>query len=467
MSVLNAFSSPEQLGQRLESFSPDTVTPASEQIKRAMGQTDGAAWYSGIGSAVVDGPTHFTNIVSSIAAETASATQLVSFIDDVSSIGAKEWLDQTRESRLDAMRKSRVNPEVHGFVAQQVHALSSIIPAAVVGASVGGLPGAAVAVAGTTGYDKYDELKGQGVDSTTALKGSAIHGTVMAVATSLAPYYGKTLATQAVSGLGLNVGTGVIERGSIGKVLENNGYADIADHYKALDVTAMSADAVLAMAFVGFGRYQKSRVPQEAIETALTTSLASHQKLSVGEIAVDPKAFEYEAARQDLVARQIADGVPLSRIVVPPPHPDTIANPKIADDVTSGATVVREHIEDSMGRPADEVLGKARTAQEALAELDNDRTLRAIDDSSFDASPEARADAHKVAKEMTPEDFDHSEARRILQDAPDLRVVDEAGVEHPAHEMITKLNDDVKNAELDASLHQVAVSCFLSRGGFE
>jgi hypothetical protein len=193
-----------------------------------------------------------------LATEAARSSEIVGFIDKVADGKMRDWLDEARENRLQGMRDTRPDPKTYGIVAQAVHGILNVIGPAIAG-SPAGPPGMIAAVTAFTGYDKYQELRDDNVDHDTALKGGAITGSVMGIGTALAPYYGQKLITQALSAIGINVGAGMVERAGIGTVLENNGYEEIAKHYKALDATAMSVDAVLALGFVGLGRYMKGR----------------------------------------------------------------------------------------------------------------------------------------------------------------------------------------------------------------
>jgi hypothetical protein len=343
------------------------VSPSVKPMDQGMD----VKWYSGIGESLLDAPQHVFNVVTSAGVDVAKQSEILDFVDRNFTDGSiDKWLGEAKQNRISAMKDSRADPKTYGAVAQGIHGIATILPVGIAGFAAGGPVGSVSAVGGFTGYDKYYDLRDQGVDHDTALKGAGITGVVMGLSAALAPYYGQKLATQVATAVGMNVGAGMTERAGIGSVLEANGYDKVAEHYKTIDGTAMTADAILALGFVGLGRYAKSRrvVPNEAIDDAMAGIMATRERTTGGEIPTSPQAFDSEAARLASVTEQMMDGTPLHQIVTDPPHPDTTVNPKIGEDTIAGAKAMVEFTENA-GKTID-VIDEVSTASQIIAEMD-------------------------------------------------------------------------------------------------
>lgn len=451
---------PETLRRSIEAhLTPDTSFVAP---KADVGLFDGAL------SSPFVGLKHAWDIG---AAALGTAVSEADLFENFGDGGIEAYIDRSAEDARQIMRKTRADPTTMGMVAQGIHGFVSIIPAAIVGGITAGPAGAAAMVSASTGFDKYDELRGQGVDHDTALQGAAITGTVMGVGTALAPYYGSKLVTQLATGLGLNVGAGVAERAGTKEVLETAGYDKIAQQYEAWDKTAVGVDAIIAAGLVFGGRYMRGRVPQQATDDAMAGRKGLAERTGGAELGTTSQAIDANLARAELADEQFLNGTLPRDMVLPPEHPSNVVNPKIADDVVAAAKGT-EAIAADAGRTVDDVTASHRIADELIA--GETAAVKAADEIPLvkeegAAGPEdiakQQAEAQQTAAKMTPEEYAHLEAKAMVERNPDMVVTDDNGNVMRAKDVLAKADEEFRNGEMDASLHNVAVNCLLSHGG--
>lgn len=175
-------------------------------------------------------------------------------IEKVAPEAVTEWFEGQRRTAYQSMAETRPDPATMGIVGQMGHALSSVMTMGAMGAVAAPATGlsslglAAYAIGGLTGYDKYRELREQGVAEAEAFKSGMVTGATMGVGAALPPFVGGTIARQIGSGIGINVGLGMAERAGISEILKDSN-PQIAKHYETLDRSAMLIDAVLGAAF--------------------------------------------------------------------------------------------------------------------------------------------------------------------------------------------------------------------------
>ena len=149
-----------------------------------------------------------------------------------------------------------------GLIGSIGFGLSDYLTRAALGSLSGGLPGA-ISVTGLseTNYS-YEDLTHKGVDSSTALKVSAIDGVIAGGATALPLSYGFKGAGGVLGDAALSVaGATAITTGgryASGQVLESEGYDKQAKKYE-ITAESVGTELILNGLLFGAGRYARSR----------------------------------------------------------------------------------------------------------------------------------------------------------------------------------------------------------------
>lgn len=485
MSILNAFSTQEQALERINAYSPSSV-PFSRQLESAGAD---AKWYQGIEKAPGGILSHTWDLAALGSVQLAQESEILRGIDAIAGTDIKGWLEEAKQSRLQKLRESRPDPKTMGVVAQGIQQMGTVVLAGLAG-SVAGPAGTIGAIAATTGMDKYWEIRDQTGSHETALKAAKIEGAVMGASAALAPYYGAKLATQAASGVALNVGAGVIERGAIGAVLEADGHHEVAQHYKMLDKEAATIDTILALGFVGLGRYTKAkavagkpaidhRIPHESLDDAMAGNLGIQERTISDRIPTTSAALDYETARQVEFTEQLMDGTPINEIALPPAHPDSIPNPKMEAESQIISKAMDSAMTDLTGKPFAAAIDGARIADEAFRKAD--AVMREAEAKSVDIVPETKAAepaaaidkaavqeaAKKAADTINPEDITRAISRQTADKMSDVVVrADAEGKNTVTMKQIIEDSDAAYREEsIEATLHNVAVQCILGFGG--
>lgn len=424
-------------------------------------------WYKGIASAIPQGIEHASDVAG------ASA-------------------DSNFEERARKIKESRPDPVKMGTAAQILHGFSSIAAYGVIGAGggaatgaiaggaagavaggVGALPGAAAgavfgAKAGATasigylsGVDKYFEMIDQGVDHDTATKAAGITGTVMAIGAAAPAYIGKTLGRQVLSGVGINVGLGMAERGATGSLLEEN-YAKVAQHYKALDAQGMVLDAMLGAAFPLGGRFLGRMMKQEELDAAMTAQqdIAAQTRNPGLESSLENvetfKSNLAEADRQLLVEGRSVEDASLPRNTADIPNPEY------------GAMLGRmdEAFDDHLMRETGLTRDQLKADFERAVEIDR-RVNETISNRIAD-SETARVDIAKTSEgemvDVTPDMFALQEAHAYAKAMPDVHITDADGRLISASDVAKHIDEIIKDGKDRTLLNSVAISCYLTHG---
>lgn len=114
------------------------------------------------------------------------------------------------------------------------------------------------------------DLTKQGVDLDTAMKVGGVQSGATALAFTLLPGYGATLAKQIATGAGINLGTSMVAAEASNRVLDGNGYEQPAEQFNPWDVEARVIDTVMGAAFGGQNHFgmKFSRQQKDALATA-------------------------------------------------------------------------------------------------------------------------------------------------------------------------------------------------------
>jgi hypothetical protein len=322
----------------------------------------------------------------------ALADAAMPIIDKYTPEAVSSWMEEQRQNSYRIMRDSRPDARNMGVVGQVGHAVGSTLTMGLAGGLVAGPAGAALAIGGGSMYDKYKELRDQNVDEETALKVSGVTGAVMTVGSALPAFMGKTITTQVLSGIGMNVPLGVAERGSSSVLLEDAGYKEMAAQYKMLDGTAIAIDVILGAAFPLGARALRKNVPHTEVDAAMDANrgIAERESLPAIPGTLEDSARVREA--EDSFARQIIEeGKSPDEVVIPKGlYENSVENPKVAietaDTIKSFEDLaVKEGYAplskmESDVKAMDEAFAAVRAADESVPSvgLDDDSLIRAF-----------------------------------------------------------------------------------------
>lgn len=257
---------------------------------------------------------------------------------------ASDWLKEQRAVAYNSMKETRADPMNMGVVAQVGHALGSVLTMGLAGGLIAGPAGAAGAIGGGSMYDKYKELRDQNVDRETALDVAGVTGAVMAVSSALPAFMGKTITTQVLSGIGMNVPLGMVERGGSSELLENAGYAEMAKHYKAMDGAAIAVDMVLGAAFPLGMRALRRNVPLAEMDSAMDANRTiANDNVHPALPGTLEDAAAVKAAEDSFARQLLEEGKTLEEIIVPSKvYENSVENPAVAKAAAEQVTAFND-----------------------------------------------------------------------------------------------------------------------------
>lgn len=167
--------------------------------------------------------------------------------------GEQEGDEEFRSDLVDIQKRLRPDPATTGMLGQVIYGLGKILPQAVAGGVAGGPIGAGALVGVTQGIEEAERLKSEGVDPQTAFKAGTIEGITQGVGVVIPASLGTKLSTRLLTGSALNIGLGGFQRGSVGHILKENGYEEMAAQYRILDGAALLVDGILGGIFGAAG----------------------------------------------------------------------------------------------------------------------------------------------------------------------------------------------------------------------
>ncbi|WP_399675055.1 hypothetical protein [Serratia sp. szju] len=384
-----------------------------------------------------------------------------------------------------------------GTAGQVLFSLAEVGGQAAAGTLLGGLPGAAATVGGLQGFSDYEKSRADGVDYGTSVEkalvtgGTAALGAVLPMSLGLraggavAEGVGAALsaggtAAGAAAGVvsraapdllysaGTNVAMGMAQRGLSAEILRRGGYEDMARQYDVFDNQALAVDAVLGIAFGGVGRFINSRGENVAvrgaepaeIDAALTSSshlnyeVTASPGVPVSVLSRNAHARAMDKAMTDALAGHPVDVGSLmdgAEFIQRRPRVD-LASQEVRKAMGLPDTVIR----DTDAVRVDDVAGANYLA------TPKPRTREQIQQDEIAGAERAiRGDDSRAAE------ADTLEAQRAISDNPDLQVhvvnPDDSTTVVRAADLMAEADRDMANAQHDANLFDVAVSCFLRR----
>jgi hypothetical protein len=229
---------------------------------------------------------------------------------------ATDFLNDDRQKRINMVKETMPDARM-GLAGQVLFGAGDVLPAAIAGTVMGGPAGGAAAVGTTQGYaDAVMGLEKDKLDPTTAMGRGAITGLTQAAGVFLPASIGGSVLKSIGAGVAGNVGLGVAQRAATGELLEQRGYGELAQQYKAFDGEAMAVDAVLGTAFGVLGAKTHRApvdIPQPVIDSALAANAVQHVDTGVAPgVPADPasRAAHTKAinkAANDLAADRAVD----------------------------------------------------------------------------------------------------------------------------------------------------------------
>lgn len=215
-----------------------------------------------------------------------------------------ESIQQDARQRVKAMTPDATTT---GTATRVLHSVSSGIEEYTLGALAGGGIGAAAVVGGSEGVNRDLELQEQGVDRTTAAESGVLTGLTSAAGVLLPAAYGTSLLTRLATGAASNIGMGMVGRYGDHLILEANGYPEMAEQQKAIDLSQILVDGALGATFGGLHHL----ADPGKTDAALTQNLANADRRSAPGIPTDPKAANAHQAALESATESILKGDPV------------------------------------------------------------------------------------------------------------------------------------------------------------
>jgi hypothetical protein len=402
--------------------------------------------FSGAMSAPFVGAKHALDVAASAAANTVTP-----ILEKITPESMHGWLAQERTKANESLQATRPDPRTVGAVGQFLHGVTNVVGTGAAGFAAGGPVGAVAAIGSMSMYDKATELIEQNVDLETSLKVGAVTGVVMGGGAALPPFMGKTLSKQILSGVGLNVGLGMAERAWSAAILEDK-YSGIAAHYQTIDATAMAVDAVLGAAFPVGARVMRRQSVANIDDAMEANRLVAEQSRNPA-LQATLEGIEKERIAAENVTKQILEGNrPLSDVETPAGvMEDIVPNTQFGET----AAIAAKSIGDVMVAETGLTMKNVESEYAIMSNAFN---------KAFDRKQIAQGDLLAPTKEVTAGDIVKQEAQTIIENNPDMKVIDDNGNSVSAKELIAKADEQQMRDEQEASLYQVAVACFVGIG---
>lgn len=297
-----------------------------------------------------------------------------------------------------------------GAATQIIHGLAEGAELAITGSLAGGPIGAATAMGTGEGLSRYQELKEQGVDDSTALQSAGLIGVVSAAGAVLPGGFGSTLTAKVLTGAGGNVVLGGVNRYADSKILSRGGYSEMADQERIWDGTQILTDAVLGTVFGGIAHLHAPQA-QDAARTLNTTLKA---RRSAPGVATDPASVAAHEENLSKATQDLMQGKPVD--VSDGPRGDYLERPAEEDPAIRQALM--DHLDDS------DLFSEEGTLTQLQDALDDRMANRGpIRKSEVETEPEPPADRRGTGRADDTERRQDTEQRRKVSEMtePQLR----------------------------------------------
>ena len=407
-----------------------------------------------------------------------------------------ESMQQADRYRDDVIAWAKLDPRTTGAFGMTLGPIAKGLTEAGIG-SVAGPWGAASLMGGASADETYHSLRAQGVDEKAATEAATAQGVFSGVGAFLPLKYGSTAVKSILGGAAVNLGFGIADREAQAKILEANGYADMANQVRPFAFQSMFADSILGAAFGTMGHFTgETPLPSEVDAASAVAAEAHFNDLAPGvptrpdvanahvntlAEALDAMANDRDPAPVDPdVAQTIADGIVMdpARMELAQHAAEAIAEVPQARDVMAAPELPDEP---ELSLPsADELAAAQDAVTEAAQQLDQMRaTETPADDIRAQVEQLATAQAQLQALQDRAAPAAPAPADRVpvTGDPVDDRILDgivakygNNVIELPDGRSMTvaqhadELRQDMAQATEFAKLHDVAVACFLRTG---
>jgi hypothetical protein len=387
---------------------------------------------------------------------------------------------------------AKVDPRTTGPAAQVAGATARGLTIMGAGSLLGGPVAGAGLLGGTEGYNDFADSRAAGVEQTTALEkagltgGAAFAGAFLPMAVSgkvalnlaglgmQAEVAGNSALANVLFGAGraaavmsanvaarlgtaaaVNTGFGMANRYLTSNLLESAGYHDMAAQYKTLDGQAIASDAVLGLAFGGFGLAEEvigrrlgalERPDQATIQAAFDVRRQEMLARGTGGLPTDPHTANLDLELQD---RALADTLRGRDVQVDPAEARRIVEGSLLDPER-----VQAH-EDWIAANQKLLGDLAETAYPVRMDLPVQPFAVPEEGLARPAVPPTAEGAAKLDPMV------QEQARQLAARAPDLDVQLPDGTTVKAADMQQAMAEQMAKASKDSSLIDVATACFL------
>lgn len=241
------------------------------------------------------------------------------------------------------------NPQTTGWLANVLQGVGSIVPPGLVGAGIATVSagpeaapvGAALAIGETKGFATMKDLQNRGVDEATAAKVGVVEGVTQGMAPLIPVSAPGSMATRILTGGGINVGIGAAQRGATAKILDANGYKEMADQYHMLDTMQMFTDFTIGGMFGALHTHGHGEPLPSQVDAALAANNIHQLELdSAPGIPVDLATRNAHVDAMTLAAEQLSRD---ERVNVALPEANFIFHEINIENATAWRDAIHEH----------------------------------------------------------------------------------------------------------------------------
>lgn len=346
------------------------------------------------------------------------------------------------------------DPRKTGVVGRTVAGTAEGLTIATAGAAAGGPWGAAALLGSTEGYSSYNEARAAGLDHEAAKQQALLTGGFSAASAFIPMKFGSTLAQSVAGGAASNVGLGMLQRGLTSKVLEENGYSDMAKQYRVFDGEAMLADSILGAAFGGMGHAMGSQAPKKVtadqVDAAAAVAAEEHFNRSGMGIPTDPQVATMHADTMQAAMRALAEG---DEPNIPRETAQKLADNVLPDPIHEVAPMLHEAAKEDL--PGYE----AAAADVPRVELPPEK----VPEPKPEVAPAAAGETKPANVPL--DDYHAEQLDHLVMNYGDMPYVTEDGRETTIAKMADELQRQRNDGDKFSTLHEIAAAC-AARNGF-
>lgn len=361
---------------------------------------------------------------------------------------AAQYADPDQNDKIKfqkSLQDLKPNPQTTGLLANILQGVGSTLPPFAAGPVVG-----ASIVGQLKGYAKMKELQAAGVDEKTAAEAGTIEGVTQGAGGLVPASLGGGIAARIGAGAGINITTGMVNRGGVGAILAANGYKDMADQYKLLDGTQMLVDGVLGGAFGAMHAEgeAKTEPPPSDVDLALAgNNIHQYELDSAPGIPTDLATRNAHVDAMATATEQLLRDEPVNvdlkdRSFLP--HPEDQNQQEFQDTIAQET----KGIEPEQPLPRVDI-GEEPPPTGAV------EPAKTTGEQPADESGKVQAAQNGEAVQTTPE---ITASERIAAAKPKLMIPGDEGTVS-AKDALAKADSDIGEAKKNSALFEAAVNC--------